>query len=60
MGLEVVTNGESLDPLDFPMIATGITRPAHGLVVILQAQMRDQFLAFQMTQGVFQLHQLNE
>ena len=29
-------------------------------VVVLQSQMRNQLFAFQMAQGVFQLHQLNE
>src|SRR5580700_260893 len=32
----------------------------HVLVVVLQPQMRDQFFALQMAQGVLQLHQLNE
>src|ERR1700758_637318 len=36
-------------------------RPTQAyLVVVLQPQMRDQFLALEMAQGVLQLHQLDE
>ncbi len=35
-------------------------RPRVYLVVILQAQMRDHFLALQVAQRVLQLHRLNE
>src|SRR4051794_37858993 len=45
-------------PRTAPPMSAGCVYPA--LVVVLTPQMRDELFALQVTQGVLQLHQLNE
>src|SRR5712691_2651373 len=53
-----ITGSADRTPITTPPMSAGCPKP--GLVVVLTAEMRDQFLALEEPERVFELHQLNE